>query len=167
MGAGGSAEAMKFSDVLILVGIGMLCAGFIIHGWVENTQLDSEEVSTYEKSVFLLKGDKLTLDLESVSDSEGDIAIYFDDELIDEDGFTLAAGQKESMPALESKEYGEYRVEINVDSGTIELNVDISRTMMLDFLIYPIGAAILIFGLQKRGVELADQSIDAELELDK
>ena len=35
MGAGGSAEAMKFSDVLILVGIGMLCAGFIIHGWVE------------------------------------------------------------------------------------------------------------------------------------
>ena len=93
--------------------------------------------------------------------------MYFDDELIEEDGFTLAAGQKESMPALESKEYGEYRVEINVDSGSIEVNVDITRTMMLDFLIYPIGAAILIFGLQKRGVELANQSIDAELELDK
>ena len=167
MGAGGSAEAMKFSDVLILVGIGMLCAGFIIHGWVENTQLDSEGISEYEKSVFLLKGDKLTVDIESVSDSEGDIAIYFDNELIDEESFTLTAGQKESMPGLESKEYGEYRVEINVNSGSIELNVDISRTMMLDFLIYPIGAAILIFGLQKRGVDLANQSIDAELELDK
>ncbi len=167
MGAGGSAEAMKFSDVLILVGIGMLCAGFIIHGWVENTQLDSEGVSEYEKSVFLLKGDKLMLDIESISDSEGDIAIFFDNELIDEERFTLTAGQKESMPSLESKEYGEYRVEIIVDSGSIELDVDISRTMMLDFLIYPIGAAILIFGLQKRGVELANQSIDAELELDK
>ena len=167
MGAGGSAEAMKFSDVLILVGIGMLCAGFIIHGWVENTQLDSEGVSEYEKSVFLLKGDKLMLDIESISDSEGDIAIFFDNELIDEERFTLTAGQKESMPSLESKEYGEYRVEIIVDSGSIELYVDINRTMMLDFLIYPIGAAILIFGLQKRGVELANQSIDAELELDK
>ena len=167
MGAGGSAEAMKFSDVLILVGIGMLCAGFIIHGWVESTQLDSEGVSEYEKSVFLLKGDKLMLDIESISDSEGDIAIFFDNELIDEESFTLTAGQKESMPVLESKEYGEYRVEIIVDSGSIELDVDISRTMMLDFLIYPIGAAILIFGLQKRGVELANQSIDAELELDK
>ncbi len=167
MGAGGSAEAMKFSDVLILVGIGMLCAGFIIHGWVENTQLDSEGVPNYEKSVFLLKGDKLMVDIESISDSEGDVKIYFDNELIDEDGFTLAAGQKESMPSLESSEYGEYRVEINVDSGSIELNVDISRTMMLDFLIYPIGAAILIFGLQKRGVELANKSVDAELELNE
>ena len=167
MGAGGSAEAMKFSDVLILIGIGMLCAGFIIHGWVENTQLDSEGASEYEKSVFLLKGDKLMLDIESISDSEGDIAIFFDNELIDEESFTLTAGQKESMPSLESKEYGEYRVEIIVDSGSIKLDVDISRTMMLDFLIYPIGAAILIFGLQKRGVELANQSVDAELELDK
>ena len=167
MGAGGSAEAMKFSDVLILVGIGMLCAGFIIHGWVEDTQLDSEDVSEYEKSVFLLKGDKLMLDIESISDSEGDVAIYFDGDLIEEERFTLAGGQKESMPSLESKEYGEYKVEIIVYSGAIELNVDISRTMMLDFLIYPIGAAILIFGLQKRGVELANQSIDAELELDK
>ncbi len=36
---------------------------------------------------------------------------------------------------------------------------------MLDFLIYPIGAAILIFGLQKRGIEQSNKSIDAELEL--
>ena len=164
MGAGGSAEAMKFSDVLILVGIGMLCAGFIIHGWVENTQLDSEEVSKYEKSAFLLKGDKLMIEIESTSDSEGNIAIFLDNELIDEERFTIVSGQKESMPTLESKEYGEYRVEISLDSGSIELNVDISRTMMLDFIIYPIAAAILIFGLQKRGVEMTNQSIDAELE---
>ena len=69
------------------------------------------------------------------------------------------------MPTLESKEYGEYKIEITVDSGSVELDVDISRAMMLDFLIYPIGAAILIFGLQKRGIEQSNESIDAELEL--
>ena len=165
MGAGGSAEAMKFSDVLILVGIGMLCAGFIIHGWVESSQLDADGTHKYEKSAYLLKGDKIILDIQSITDSEGDIAIYFDSELIDEERFTLTAGQKESMPTLESKEYGEYKIEITVDSGSVELDVDISRAMMLDFLIYPIGAAILIFGLQKRGIEQSNKSIDAELEL--
>ena len=89
MGAGGSAEAMKFSDVLILVGIGMLCAGFIMHGWVENSQLDADGTSTYEKSVYLLKGDKLLIDIESITESSGEIAIYFDSELIDNERFTL------------------------------------------------------------------------------
>jgi len=165
MGAGGSAEAMKFSDVLILVGIGMLCAGFIIHGWVESSQLDADETDKYEKSVYLLKGDKMILDIQSITDSEGDIAIYFDSDLIDEERFTLTAGQIESIPTLESKEYGEYKIEITVDSGSVQLDVDISRAMMLDFLIYPIGAAILIFGLQKRGIEQSNKSFDAELEL--
>ena len=61
MGAGGSADAMKFSDVLILVGVGMLCAGFIIHGWVETTQLSSDDEKPYVKSVHLLKGDQLNI----------------------------------------------------------------------------------------------------------
>lgn len=164
MGAGGSAEAMKFSDVLILVGIGMLSAGFIIHGWVENSQLEAEGTAEYEKSVYLLKGDKILVDIQSLTDSEGVIAIYYDSELIDEERFTLQSGQKESMPTLESKEYGEYKIEITVDSGSIEVDVDVNRALMLDFLIYPIGAAILIFGLQKRRIEQSNMSIDAELE---
>ena len=65
------------------------------------------------------------------------------------------------MPTLESKEYGGHKIEITVDSGSVELDVDISRAMMLDFLIYPIGAAILIFGLQKRRIEQSNKSIDA------
>ena len=51
MGAGGSADAMKFSDVLILVGVGMLCAGFIIHGWVETTPLSEDDEKPFEKNV--------------------------------------------------------------------------------------------------------------------
>ena len=51
MGAGGSADAMKFSDVLILIGIGILCAGFMMHGWVESVSLESgENAQPYQKS---------------------------------------------------------------------------------------------------------------------
>ena len=56
----------------------MLCAGFIIHGWVETPNSIRMGLIRYEKSVFLLKGDKLMLDIQSISDSEGDIAIFFD-----------------------------------------------------------------------------------------
>ena len=165
MGAGGSADAMKFSDVLILVGIGVLCAGFIMHGWVENAQIDAEGQSKYEKSVYLLKGDKLILDYEALTDSRVNVEIFLDSESIEDEQFTMTSGEKKSMPTLESKEYGEYLIEITVDYGSIEIDADISRTLMLDFIIYPIGAAILIYGLQKRKGETANQPVDAELDL--
>ena len=165
MGAGGSADAMKFSDVLILVGIGMLCAGFIMHGWVENAQIDAEGQSKYEKSVYLLKGDKLRLDYEALTDSRVNVEIFLYSESIEDEQFTMTSGEKKSMPTLESKEYGEYLIEITVDYGSIEIDADISRTLMLDFIIYPIGAAILIYGLQKRKGETSNQPVDAELEL--
>jgi hypothetical protein len=34
---------------------------------------------------------------------------------------------------------------------------------MLDFIIYPIGSAILLFGLQKRRVEQESVPVDAEI----
>ena len=51
-----------------------------------------------------------------------------------------------------------------LDSGSGEVDVDVKRALMLDFIIYPIGVAILIFGLQKRRSEIDSESIDAELE---
>ena len=53
---------------------------------------------------------------------------------------------------------------IVLDSGSAEVDVDVKRALMLDFIIYPIGVAILIFGLQKRRSEIDSESIDAELE---
>ena len=58
----------------------------------------------------------------------------------------------------------EYNVEINLNAGGGQVDVDVKRVLMLDFIIYPIGAAILIYGLQKRRNELEMSSIDAELE---
>ena len=85
MGAGGSADAMKFSDVLILVGVGVLCAGFIIHGWVETTSIDYAENPEYSKSLTLLDGDKVEFNVECISqpflttapfDCSGNVIIY-------------------------------------------------------------------------------------------
>ena len=165
MGAGGSAEAMKFSDGLILVGIGILCAGFIIHGWVGNIELDDEDEEGYVKTAHLLNGDKLTIDIESITDSEGKIVILQDTVEIERIDFQLSSGEDYSAPTFTSKEYDKYSVEITVSSGSVEADVDINRTLMLDFIIYPIGAAILLFGLQKRRNEMDVETIDAELEL--
>ena len=165
MGAGGSAEPMKISDVLILVGIGILCAGFIIHGWVGNIELDDEDEEGYVKTAHILNGDKLTIDIESITDSEGKIVILQDTVEIERIDFQLSSGEDYSAPTFTSKEYDKYSVEITVSSGSVEADVDINRTLMLDFIIYPIGAAILLFGLQKRRNEIDVETIDAELEL--
>lgn len=163
MGAGGSADAMKFSDVLILVGIGMLCAGFIIHGWVESTPIASEDEKPYEKSVHLMNGDELYIDIACEIDCEGEAIITRDSEQVYLYGFQLLSGE-ETDDYFQSDEYDGYKLVITLDSGSGEVYVDVKRTLMLDFIIYPIGAAILIFGLQKRRNEIDNASIDAELE---
>ena len=163
MGAGGSADAMKFSDVLILVGVGMLCAGFIIHGWVETTPLSEDDEKPFEKSVHLLKGDRLSIVFECTDNCSGEVIITKDSAIFDENSFELTSSgvYKESF---ESLEYAEYKVEISLDMGEGQVDVDVKRVLMLDFIIYPIGAAILIYGLQKRRNEFETGSIDAELE---
>ena len=65
---------------------------------------------------------------------------------------------------FKSEAYDEYKLVIVLDSGSGEVDVDVKRALMLDFIIYPIGVAILIFGLQKRRSEIDSESIDAELE---
>ena len=170
MGAGGSADAMKFSDVLILVGIGILCAGFIIHGWVETTPISNEDDNPYEKSVHLLKGDELNIVVMCDEGSSigtccgGELTIIKDGEVSSQLDFQITADEN-LEEYFKADEYGEYKVEISLDSGSGAVDVDVKRALMLDFIIYPIGAAVLIYGLQKRRAEMNNGSVDAELEL--
>ena len=163
MGAGGSADAMKFSDVLILVGIGMLCAGFIIHGWVETTPITESDDKPYEKSVHLMKGDELSILIECDDGCEGEAVITKNSEQVHQFDFLVSSGG-ETDDYFKSEAYDEYKLVIVLDSGSGEVDVDVKRALMLDFIIYPIGVAILIFGLQKRRSEIDSESIDAELE---
>ena len=174
MGAGGSADAMKFSDVLILVGIGILCAGFIMHGWVESVSLESgENAQPYQKPVQLLKGDEVAVDITCSSTSDfgfgpeekckGFVVITKDSEIVLESGVDLSPSDSISFD-YKSDEYDSYQIEVSLEAGAVEINADVKRVFMLDFVVYPIGAAILLYGLQKRRIELSDQSIDAELQ---
>jgi len=171
MGAGGSAEAMKFSDVLILVGVGVLCAGFIIHGWVETTSIDYEENPAYIKQLTLLDGDKVEFDVECISepffttapfDCSGDVIIYDGLEEPTTQPYQLMEGEKFTY-TFDSKESGSLPVAISIDWGVAEAEIDVKRVLMFDFIIYPIGIAILLFGLQKRRVEQESAPIDAEI----
>jgi hypothetical protein len=64
---------------------------------------------------------------------------------------------------FESKDSGSYQATITIDNGEAEAEIDIKRVFMLDFIIYPIGSAILLFGLQKRRVEQESVPVDAEI----
>ena len=171
MGAGGSADAMKFSDVLILVGVGVLCAGFIIHGWVEKTSIDYEENPEYSKSLTLLDGDQVIIEVECIKDNDdmtapndcsGDVVIYNGLEEIEKQSYQLMKGEQLKY-TFDSKDSGSYQATITIDNGEAEAEIDIKRVLMLDFIIYPIGIAILLFGLQKRRVEQESAPVDAEI----
>ena len=171
MGAGGSADAMKFSDVLILVGVGVLCAGFIIHGWVEKTSIDYEDNPEYSKSLTLLDGDKVIIEVECINDNDdmtasndciGDVVIDNGLEEIEKQSYQLMKGEQLKY-TFDSKDSGSYQATITIDNGEAEAEIDIKRVLMLDFIIYPIGIAILLFGLQKRRVEQESAPVDAEV----
>ena len=171
MGAGGSADAMKFSDVLILVGVGVLCAGFIIHGWVEKTSIDYEENPEYSKSLTLLDGDKVVIEVECINDNDdltasndcsGDVVIYNGLEEIEKQSYQIMKGEQLKY-TFDSQDSGSYQATITIDNGEAEAEIDIKRVLMLDFIIYPIGIAILLFGLQKRRAEQESAPVDAEI----
>ena len=64
---------------------------------------------------------------------------------------------------FDSKESGSLPVAISIDWGIAEAEIDVKRVLMLDFIIYPIGLAILLFGLQKRRIEQESAPVDAEI----
>ena len=164
MGAGGSADSMKISDVFILVGISLICAGFILHGWTETSSVDLEEMPTHTKTTNHFKGDKIEYTISSTNITKGSISVVNDNgEEIYSENFTLLEGD-EISEKVSLKESGEYTTTITVTQGDGEVYIDIERVLYLDYIVYPVGAAILMLGLHKRKEENVDKSLDADLE---
>jgi len=164
MGAGGSADAMKISDVFILVGISLICAGFILHGWTETSSIDLEEMPTYAKTTNHFKGDKIEYTISSTNITNGSVYVVNDKgEEIYSENFTLLEGDKISEK-VSIEESGEYTTTITIKTGDGEVYVDIERVLFLDYIVYPVGAAILMFGLHKRKEENVGKSkvVDTE-----
>ena len=60
MGGGGTAPAMKMSDVFILTGLTMLLGGLFMHAWVTPIELNGED-PPYTNGASMMKGDAFDL----------------------------------------------------------------------------------------------------------
>ena len=130
MGAGGSADAMKISDVFILVGISLICAGFILHGWTETSSIDLEEMPTYAKTTNHFKGDKIEYTISSNNITNGSVYVVNDKgEEIYSENFTLLEGDKISEK-VSIEESGEYTTTITIKTGDGEVYVDIELSLI-------------------------------------
>ena len=117
-----------------------------------------------EKSALLLKNDKLVINL----DVETGDTIYVTVNAGDEQYQLIPLSADSSEYEFTAKESGEYQIQIQVNpssEGQVEGSavINVQRSLMFDFIVYPIGALLLSFGLYKRKEEQSNAAIDAEL----
>lgn len=78
MAGGGSAPAMKMSDVFILIGVTFLIGGLFIHGFVSPVNVDAE-AEAYTNGASLLQGDTIEFIIEVENQSTFEVEISDDD----------------------------------------------------------------------------------------
>ena len=163
MAGGGSAPAMKMSDVFILLGVTFLLGGLFIHGLVSPVGVDAES-DPYTSGASLLKGDSMQFTVEAANQSS------FTLEVVDQSGSvvltessTLASGESASVD-FEAKEKGFYSFSVEFSEGSGDVLVDVDRKLLIDFIIYPLGAVCVVFGIAKRKDEQGKETLDAVLE---
>jgi len=175
MAGGGTAEAMKVSDVFILVGISILVAGFVMHAWVSSEQYNFEEAEQeiMEKSFVLFKNDEVEIEISAPQEHSVFVGIYSEDETLRLEPDMESSGFVDGsvlVYTLSAKSSGEYIVFIQFDgkngnksNSSGEILIDVERSLLIDFIVYPIGAISLAFGIYKKKEEKSVEPIDAEL----
>lgn len=156
---------MKMSDVFILLGVTFLLGGLFIHGLVSPVGVDAES-DPYTSGASLLKGDSMQFTVEAANQSS------FTLEIVDQSGSvvltdssTLASGESASVD-FEAKEKGFYSFSVEFSEGSGDVLVDVDRKLLIDFIIYPLGAVCVVFGIAKRKDEQGKETLDAVLEPD-
>lgn len=156
---------MKMSDVFILLGVTFLLGGLFIHGLVSPVGVDAES-DPYTSGASLLKGDSMQFTVEAANQSS------FTLEVVDQSGSvvltessTLASGESASVD-FEANEKGFYSFSVEFSEGSGDVLVDVDRKLLIDFIIYPLGAVCVVFGIAKRKDEQGKETLDAVLEPD-
>ncbi len=162
---------MKLSDVFILVGACILLGAFFMHAWAPPpVELDAVEgqdtIASHTSGASLLKGDSMEFVIEATNASDVSLEVADENDLVVSEYSNLfAAGDKETH-LFEATTGGFYTYTVTFTEGQGSVMVDVDRQLFLDFMLYPIGALLLAFGIVKRKENLDEGVIDAVLEVE-
>ena len=154
MGAGGDAPPVKSENVMILIGSSILLIMLIIQSWSIPTIIPEDE------DYFQVKYDLSEGDIFYITVNEGIVR----PEVIVPSGY-VEYSQKNVDDKWEytAEEDGVHTFSI-VPLEESEIQYEVSRGILFDYIMYPIGFAILAFGLWKKDANKADEAIEAVLE---
>ena len=166
MSGGGTAPAMKMSDVFILVSISILVGSLIMHSWPATVSL-SNDVS-HSKNLSLSEGDEVNMQFSASNATT--VTISVEGEIVKEIVMGEDSEEKFVFKVESSKDYS-LVISVNGEdnTSTTEVIISIDRQSMLDKIVYPVGVLLLVFGLYKRKEEKELESskediLDAEID---
>ena len=153
MGAGGDAPPVKSENVMILIGSSILLIMLIIQAWSIPTIIPEDED-------FQVKYDLSEGDVFYITVNEGIVR----PEVIQPSGYVEYSDKNvDDKWEYTAEEDGVHTFSI-VPLEESEIQYEVSRGIIFDYIMYPIGFAILAFGLWKKDANKADEAIEAVLE---
>ena len=157
MGAGGAAPPVKSEDVMILIGSTILLTLLVLQAWSTPIAVDcdGEECETFEIKYDLSEGDTFSLNV-----IEGEIRPT----IILPDGSSEFDDNQKGNWEYEAKSDGVHTFQIlGLEDSSIDYSV--SRGILFDYGLYPVGALVLAFGIFKRITkDVEEEALEALLE---
>ena len=157
MGAGGAAPPVKSEDVMILIGSTILLTLLVLQAWSTPIAVDcdGEECETFEIKYDLSEGDTFSLDV-----IEGEVR----PKIILPDGSSEFDDNQKGNWEYEAKSDGVHTFQVlGLEDSSIDYSV--SRGILFDYGLYPVGALVLAFGILKRITkDVEEEALEALLE---
>ena len=157
MGAGGAAPPVKSEDVMILIGSTILLTMLVIQAWSTPVSLNCNEEGCdyFEVKYDLSEGDVFILEVK-----EGEVrpTVILPDESSD------FIDNKDAEWEYKAETSGVHTFNFSVEEDSV-IDYSVSRGIIIDYGLYPIGALILAFGILKRiSKETEDEPMEGLLE---
>ena len=156
MGGGGAAPPVKSEDVMILIGATILLTMFVLQAWSTPTTIacDENQCDTFEIKYDLSEGNEFSLEV-----LEGQVRPT----VILPTGDSDFGENIDDNWEFTAKSSGVHTFQIQgIEESSIEYSV--SRGILIDFGLYPVGALILGFGIMKRMSVEAEEEVEMEEE---
>lgn len=148
---------MKSEDVMILIGSTILLTMLVIQAWSTPVSLNCNEEGCdyFEVKYDLSEGDVFTLEVK-----EGEVrpTVILPDESSD------FIDNKDAEWEYKAETSGVHTFNFSVEEDSV-IDYSVSRGIIIDYGLYPIGALILAFGILKRiSKETEDEPMEGLLE---